>query len=206
MPVLENPRHEIFATDVAAGKNQTEAAIGAGYKAHSARITGSKLLTNPNISARITELVTEYSNAKLVDARKLHIRWSEAFDADIADIIEPDSDTSRMRLKPIHQWPIIWRRMLSAIDVKELFEPSSDGKDKAWDKIGELVKMKFMDQLKLGELIGNLKTVDAFTHPMDKLGEGLSDLAGSIDRAIAEGRQRASQRNRVIEAKVEEKK
>ena len=169
MPVLDNPRHEIFATEIALNAaSQCEAAKRAGYKPTRAYETGSQLVRNSKIADRITELQEAWASARLVDARKLHIRWSEMFDADIADIIEQDTATARMRLKPIHSWPKIWRQMLSSVDVKELFEHSKDGADASWDKIGELIKMKFADQLKLGELIGKLKTVDAFTAPIEK--------------------------------------
>lgn len=165
MPVLDNPRHEIFAQQLAIGKSQTEAAQLVGY---ANRKVASKLATKEDIQSRVAELQAELAGANLVTATKLHIRWSDMFNADIGDIIEQDTATARMRLKPIHSWPKIWRQMLSAVDVKELFEHSKDGADASWDKIGELVKIKFTEQLKLGELIGKLKTVDAFTAPIEK--------------------------------------
>ena len=157
MPVLDNWRHEIYALAIASGKNQTEAGRECGYAEKWLWTHASRLSRNVTVQARITELREQFVNARLVDAKKLHIRWSEMFEADIGDIVNVDG-----AFKPIHEWPKVWRQMMSAMDVKEIFEPSKDGKDKAWDKIGQLVKMRFIEQSKLGELLGKHKAVDAF--------------------------------------------
>lgn len=157
MAALKNIRHEIYAANVAAGKTQTEAALVAGYKEKWARSQASALSTNPDIQARIAEINHEIVTATLVDATKLHRRWSEMFEADIADIMDDHG-----HYLPVHQWPKVWRQMLSGCDVKELFEHSKDGGGKSWDKIGEVVKLKFVGVKELGELLGKHKAVDAF--------------------------------------------
>lgn len=190
MGPLKNPKHEIFAQEFAAGKTATAAMITAGYSEKWARQNSTRLVTtNDDLRSRIAELQELLLKDKLVDARKLHTRWSEMFDADIADIVEADTATNRMRLKPLHQWPKVWRQMLSGAEVKELFEHSKDGGDASWDKIGELVKMKFVDQLKLGELIGRHKAVDAFVAQKAQVDVTIN-LAEEISRTLTEGRQR----------------
>ncbi len=92
-----------------------------------------------------------------IDADDLHIRLSQMFDADIADIIDPDTNC----YKPIHQWPKIWRQMLTGSELKEIFEHSKDGGGASWDKIGEVVKIRFVDQMKVLELAMKHKAVDA---------------------------------------------
>ncbi len=94
------------------------------------------------------------------------------FNADIGDIIEPklieNPDEPGQWLpnpragsyKEIHEWPAVWRKMLSGSEVKELFEHSKDGAGASWDKIGELVKIKFIDPIKLVELIMRHRGVD----------------------------------------------
>lgn len=124
-----------------------------------------------------------------VNAEDLHVRLTQMFDADIADIYKADGS-----LKPITEWPRIWRSMLSGVDVKELFERSKDGGNSSWDKIGELVKVKFADPLKVIELLAALKAVDANAHPGEELSDSMEHLASSIDAAIAEGRKRAAAR------------
>lgn len=58
MPALENPRHELFAQEVAKGKSQDEAYKLAGYNVsdRSARAAASRLLTDVNITNRVIEI------------------------------------------------------------------------------------------------------------------------------------------------------
>lgn len=58
MPILKNPRHERFAQELAMGKSQTDAYLSAGYDAdpETARRAGSRLMTNEDITARVSEL------------------------------------------------------------------------------------------------------------------------------------------------------
>lgn len=158
MSGLKNPKHEIFAVEYAKGKSAEESMLVAGYSPSSARTHSERMSSNVVIRQRIAEIQETILNDSLVDSRKLHARWSEMFNADIGDII----DGALGKFKPIHEWPKIWRQMLQGVDVKELFERSKDGGDASWDKVGEIVKIKFIEQLKLGELIGRHKTVDAF--------------------------------------------
>lgn len=105
-----------------------------------------------------SDLVKEELKKDAIDSAMVLTRLSEMFNADIADIINPETGS----YKPIHQWPAIWRKMLSGADVKELFERSKDGGGSSWDKVGELVKLKFVDPLKLLELLGQHVKVQAF--------------------------------------------
>lgn len=157
MPPLNNPKHELFAQEYAKGKSAEESMLVAGYSASYARTQMFRLSANIGIRERVSEIQELIVQATLVDARKLHVRWSEMFNADIGDIMGEHG-----HYKPIHEWPKIWRQMLSGCDVKELFEHSKDGEGASWDKIGEVVKIKFIEQSKLGELIGRHKAVDAF--------------------------------------------
>ena len=54
--ILKNPRHEHFAQLVASGVNQAEAARTAGFSEHTAKEQGSRLLTRPDVKARVEEL------------------------------------------------------------------------------------------------------------------------------------------------------
>lgn len=58
MPVLKNPRHELFARLRSEGNSTTDAYIGAGYSAKGAGQAGHKLLKKAEIEARILELQT----------------------------------------------------------------------------------------------------------------------------------------------------
>jgi len=56
MPVLLNPKHELFAQSLATGKTQEQAYVVAGYSAKTARQGSTNLFTKPNISKRVQEL------------------------------------------------------------------------------------------------------------------------------------------------------
>lgn len=54
MAALTNPKHELFAQELAKGKTQTEAYAEAGYAGD--RTAASRLSTNVNVVARVAEL------------------------------------------------------------------------------------------------------------------------------------------------------
>jgi phage terminase small subunit len=54
VPILQNPRHETFAQELAKGKSADEAYQLAGYKP--SRPHASRLATNGNVRARMAEL------------------------------------------------------------------------------------------------------------------------------------------------------
>lgn len=54
--MLSNKRYELFAQNMAAGQNQTESCINAGYSKNGAAVAASRLMKNPAILARIKEL------------------------------------------------------------------------------------------------------------------------------------------------------
>jgi phage terminase small subunit len=54
MGILTNPRHELFAQELAKGKSATEAHTLAGYKP--CRQNAARLTTNDDIRARLAEI------------------------------------------------------------------------------------------------------------------------------------------------------
>jgi phage terminase small subunit len=69
MPVLNNPRHERFAQELAKGKTADEAYVIAGYQEN--RCNASRLKTNENILNRIAELQQRTAERALVTAESL---------------------------------------------------------------------------------------------------------------------------------------
>lgn len=65
MPVLANARHEAFAQGLAKGLSASEAYIKAGYR--DSRSSASRLSTNANIVARVTELQQMAAQGVVVD-------------------------------------------------------------------------------------------------------------------------------------------
>ena len=121
------------------------------------------------------------------------------FEADIADILQPGRNT----FKPIHEWPKVWRQMLSSVDVKELFERSKDGGDASWDKIGEVVKLKFVSVKELGELIGRHKLVDAFVAHKAEEKHLHVHLHAEIENRLLRARELAGHVNDTLEIRAD---
>lgn len=71
MSVLRNSRHEAFAQAVAKGKSAAEAYSEAGYKLH--RPSASRLLTNANVAARVSELKERAAEQAEVTAKDVII-------------------------------------------------------------------------------------------------------------------------------------
>lgn len=64
MPALDNPRHERFAQHLAKGKSATEAYTDAGYRGD--RTAASRLSTNVNVQARLSELQAKAAERTIV--------------------------------------------------------------------------------------------------------------------------------------------
>ena len=72
MPVLKNPRHELFALGIVQGKSGRAAYHAAGYKAKDATAdaSASVLIRNHKVAERIAELqnrVSERAEVKIVE-------------------------------------------------------------------------------------------------------------------------------------------
>jgi phage terminase small subunit len=69
--VLDNTKHELFAQSVATGTSATGAYTTVGYSEAGAAASASRLLTDPNVSARVEELKTSIAEGAVeVDIRK----------------------------------------------------------------------------------------------------------------------------------------
>jgi hypothetical protein len=61
MPILANPRHELFCQAIASSRAAIEAYKVAGYKKSSAKANATRLMENDGISSRIAELKAQQS-------------------------------------------------------------------------------------------------------------------------------------------------
>jgi len=71
MAELKNKRHEAFVQEYLIDLNQTQAAIRAGYSPVSAAQTGSEIMSNPKVRARVDELMAERSRRTGVNADRV---------------------------------------------------------------------------------------------------------------------------------------
>lgn len=140
-------KQELFAREYLSDLNATQAAKRAGYSDKTAYSIGQENLKKPEIQDRIAELKAERNERTQVNADYVLRRLVEIDEMDVLDILLVNGE-----LKPITQWPKVWRTTLSGMDVTEL----------AGDAAGLLKKIKWPDKVKNLELLGKHVTVQAF--------------------------------------------
>lgn len=91
----------------------TQAAIRSGYSERTAQRIGSENFSKPLIQSRISELMDSRNKANDINANYVLRRLVEIDQMDVADIIDGNGD-----IKPVKEWPKVWRTSLSAIDVQ----------------------------------------------------------------------------------------
>lgn len=71
MAALANKRHEKFCHEYIKDMNATQAAIRTGYSEKTAKMQGSRLMTNDDIKARVAELRESYFNENIMTAQQV---------------------------------------------------------------------------------------------------------------------------------------
>ena len=133
--------------------NATQAAIRAGYSEKTAAKIGSENLIKPDIAEAIRLEQENRKQRTQIDADYVLKRLVEIDQMDAKDILNDDG-----AIKPISQWPKIWRQYLSGIDVTEI---SNEGAI-----IGQIKKIKWPDKVKNLELLGKHIGVGAFSEKL----------------------------------------
>lgn len=173
-----NPKQQRFRDEYLKDLNATQAAIRAGYSPKTASSQGERLLRNAEIANSISVAKRERSERTRIDADWLLNRLAEEAEADIADLYDESG-----AMKPVHQWPKIWRQgLIAGLDVDQQFT-MTDG-ERVPD--GVIVKVKLSDRAKRLEMIGKHIGVQAFK---EKIEHSVDD---DIAKLLAEGRRRVS--------------
>lgn len=159
--------------------DQTACAIAAGYSAATAAQAASRLEADPRVQERIAHLRQARSRRTKIDADYVLKRLVEIDQMDVLDIL-----TDEGGLKPISQWPKVWRTSLSALDINRIRMAGKDGED---DIESVLQKVKWPDKVKNLELMGKHVTVSAFKEVQElNINVSLADkLAAARKRAAA---------------------
>ncbi len=76
MPVLKNPKHELFAQELAKGKTQVEAYEIAGYKPNDSN--AAVLANKPEIQGRLTEIIGKGAERAEVTVASIFTELEEA--------------------------------------------------------------------------------------------------------------------------------
>jgi phage terminase small subunit len=164
-----NDKQRRFVQEYLIDLNATQAAIRAGYSPKTAGQQGFDLLKNPEVQAALDQAKIERSEETKIDAAWVLTRLAEEATADVGDLYHADG-----HLKPIHEWPKIWRQgLVAGIDVEEI---QVEGV-----KMGEIKKIRLSDRIKRLELIGKHVKVNAFQEVVQH--KGLEGLADRLARA-----------------------
>jgi phage terminase small subunit len=154
-------KQQLFVQEYLKDLNATQAAIRAGYSAKTASSQGERLLRNVEVQKAVTEQMASRSARVQIDADWMLQRLGEDVEADMADLYGEDGN-----LKPVQEWPPIWRKGLVA-GVETIEEKDDDGK-----VTGIVRKVKLADRTRLKEMLGKHVDVQAFK---DRVEHGLSD-------------------------------
>ena len=150
-----------FVEEYLVDLNGTEAAIRAGYSPRSAKAQASQLLALPEVQVAVSAAKASRSDRTKIDADWVLNRLAEEADADVADLYDESG-----ALKPVKDWPLIWRKgLVAGLDVEEVREEGVT--------IAVVRKVKLSDRTKRIELIGKHVGVQAFREQV-----GLADPNG----------------------------
>lgn len=141
-------------------ENQTQAAINAGYSHKTAAKFASQNMRDERVKKRIAELMEERNKRNRVSADYVLMRLVEIDQMDVLDILNDDGS-----LKPIRDWPKIWRTTLSGFDLSSTIMNMNE------DSIETILKkIKWPDKVKNLELIGKHVDVNAFKERLEVSG------------------------------------
>ena len=165
-------KQELFAREFIKDLNATQAVIRAGFSEKSARNQAYRLMTNDDILNRIAELKADRNEQVGVDAAYVLRRLTEIDQMDVLDILLANGE-----LKPIKDWPKVWRTTLSGMDVVEMASAES---------AALLKKIKWPDKVKNLELLGKHVDVQAFKEQA-KVEHGFEEEVSDLMKALSAG-------------------
>lgn len=189
------PREKSFVAAYLQKPEARAAAIAAGYAEKSAAVSGHEVLHRPRVAAAIAAAMGQRAERTQVNADTLLTRLADEADADVGDLFDDAGG-----LKPVREWPAIWRKgLVAGLEIEQIFE--GEGQDRR--AVGSLAKIKLSDRVKRLELIGRHVGVKAFkdrvehdvTPPLQQLmeqirGQGIrpsDDGSGKPAPALAPG-------------------
>ena len=113
------------------------------------------LANTADARVRVEEIISDVG----VDVDDAWVRLSQCFDASLEDVFNDD-----WSLKPLSEWPEVWKTGLAGeLKIEDIMVRSADGGESSWDvSDGKKVTLKRESLLKIIELAGRLKPVDAF--------------------------------------------
>ncbi|HGJ5879235.1 MAG TPA: terminase small subunit [Arsenophonus nasoniae] len=160
-------KQEAFCREYLIDLNANQAAIRAGYSEKTAKDIACQNLAKLNIQKRIQTLMEERKNRIEVNADYVLKRLVEIDQMDVLDILTDSGD-----LRPIKDWPKVWRTTLSGLDIAAI---RVDGAEAL------LKKIKWPDKVKNLELLGKHVSVQAFREQVKNEHDVVGMLSNLMD-------------------------
>jgi len=146
------PKQQRFVDEYLIDLNATQAAIRAGYSAKTANEQGARLLANVSVRNAVSEAKAKRSKKTGIDAAWVLSRLAAEAFADLADLYDEQG-----RVKPVKDWPLVWRQgLVAGIEVETIGEGA-----------GHVTKLKISERIKRVELIGKHVDVQAFKEKLE---------------------------------------
>lgn len=148
------PKQQRFVEEYPKDLNATQAAIRAGYSKKTAYSIGEENLKKPEIREAIANAIEARSKKAGIDSDWVLKRLATEVEADIADLY-----TEAGSLKPVSEWPLVWRQgLVAGVEVEQLY--AYEGGDQV--PSGVVTKVKLSDRVKRIEMIGRHTDVQAW--------------------------------------------
>lgn len=170
-------------------ENQSQAAIDAGFSPNTAAVKASVMMRDERIQKRIAELMEERNKRMRVSADYVLMRLVEIDQMDVLDILNDDGG-----MKPIAEWPKVWRTSLSAMDIATIkttqasLQKENGEADLSVEDVEHILKkVKWPDKVKNLELIGKHVDVNAFKERLEVSGTvTIADRMAAARRRVIE--------------------
>ncbi|HBM2772460.1 TPA: terminase small subunit [Enterobacter hormaechei subsp. xiangfangensis] len=170
-------------------ENQSQAAIDAGFSPNTAAVKASLMMRDERIQKRIAELMEERNKRNRVSADYVLMRLVEIDQMDVLDILNDDGG-----MKPIAEWPKVWRTSLSAMDIATIkttqasLQKDNGEADLSVEDVEHILKkVKWPDKVKNLELIGKHVDVNAFKERLEVSGTvTIADRMAAARRRVKE--------------------
>ena len=162
------PKQQRFVEEYLIDLNATQAAIRAGYSEKTAKSIGQENLTKPDIQKAIEEAQNKRQEQTQIDSAYVLKRLVEIDQMDVLDIMD-----DQMKIRPVNEWPKVWRQYVVNLENLEL----SDGE-------GCFKKIKWPDKVKNLELLGKHVSVGAFKDKIEHSGPNGGDINVTITRRV----------------------
>ncbi|WP_319703296.1 terminase small subunit [Cronobacter sakazakii] len=166
---------------------QGQAAKRAGFSSYDN--AAMRMMKDDRIRDRIAELMEERNKRLRVSADYVLIRLVEIDQMDVLDILNDDGS-----LKPIRDWPKVWRTSLSAMDIATIkttqasLQKENGEADLSVEDVEHILKkVKWPDKVKNLELIGKHVDVNAFKERLEVSGTvTIADRMAAARRRLKE--------------------